>query len=111
MYDHKIYQVLSKEKKGEMKANGNVATTWDFVFRRVDGSECALHPSYSKNSITYREVSGPGGGQLRRIAPQVPKAGPGKSDGAGTFKRVTGQTGDALLKWETTSFNKCVRAA
>ena len=61
MYDHKIYQILSEEKKAEMKENGTVAPTWEFVFRRLDGSECALHPEYKRNAIAYREVRGPGG--------------------------------------------------
>jgi hypothetical protein len=105
MYDHKCYQIMSEEKKREMKANGTVETTWDFVFRRVDGSECALHPNYSNNLITYREVRGPGGEQLRTIAPLVPKAGPGKSDGRGTFQRMIRQTEGKRLKWESVSFN------
>ena len=112
MYDHKCYQLVSKEKKGEMKANGTVMTTWDFVFRRVDGSECALHPDYSKNIITYREVRGPGGQQLRTTAPLVPKAGPGESDGPGTFQRMIRQTEDKRLKWDIRSFgNRAVRHA
>ena len=111
MYDHKCYQIMTAEKKRELKAHDTYEKTWDFVFCRVDGSECALHPDLKKNSITYREVRGPDREQVRTIAPLVPKAGPGKSDGAGTFKRVTGPTGDALLKWETTSFRTCVRAA
>ena len=106
MYDHKCYQIVSEEKKAEMKAHGTVETTWDFVFGRVDGSECALHPDYSKNLITYREVRGPGGEQLRRTAPLVPKAGPGKSDGPGTFQRMIRQTEDKRLKWDVGSFVK-----
>ena len=105
MYDHKCYQIMSEQKKREMKANSTVETTWDFVFRRVDGSECALHPNYSNNLITYREVRGPGGEQLRTIAPLVPKAGPGKSDGRGTFQRMIRQTEDKRLKWDSGSFN------
>jgi len=109
MYDHKCYQIVSEEKKREMKANGTVETTWDFVFRRVDGSECALHPDYTRNLITYREVRGPGGEQLRTTAPLVPKAGPGKSDGPGTFQRMIRQTEDKRLQWDIRSFNKRVR--
>ena len=111
MYDHKCYQFVSEEEKGEMKANGTVATMWDFVFRRVDGSECALHPDYSKNLITYREVRGPGGEQLRTTAPLVPKAGPGKSDGHGTFQRMVRQTEQKRLKFDTESFVKPTRDA
>ena len=111
MYDHKIYQIVSEEKKLEMMANGTVATTWDFVFRRLDGSECALHPDRTKNLITYRDVRGPDGAQVRTIAPLVPKAGPGKSDGHGTFKRMTRQTADKSLKWDISTFDKRVRDA
>ena len=102
---------MSEEKKRETKANGTVETTWGFVFRRVDGSECALHPDHSKNLITRREVRGPGGEQLRTTAPLVPKAGPGKSDGHGTFKRMTRQTADKSLKWDISTFDKRVRDA
>ena len=105
MYDHKMYQVLSKEKKDEMKANGTVATTWDFVFCRVDGSECALHPNFKRNSITYREVCGPGGDPLRTTS-LVPRAGPGKSDGRGTFQCMIRQTEDKCLKWDINTFVK-----
>ena len=111
MYDHKIYQILSEEKKAEMKANGTVAPTWDFVFRRLDGSECALHPEYKRNAIAYREVRGPGGEPSRTTAPRPPKAGPGKTDGPGTFQHMIGQTADKHLKWEIASFNKRVRDA
>ena len=111
MYDHKIYQIVSEEKKLEMMANDTVATTWDFVFRRLDGSECALHPDRTKNLITYRDVCGPDGAQVRTIAPLVPKAGPGKSDGRGTFKRMTRQTADKSLKWDISTFDKRVRDA
>jgi hypothetical protein len=110
MYDHKIYQIMSEQKKREMKANSTVETTWDFVFRRVDGSECALHPDFSRNRITYREVRGPDEEErlawlFRRHDPQVPKAGPGKSDGPGTFQRMIRQTEDERLKWNSESFN------
>ena len=111
MYDHKMYQILSKEKKDEMKTNGTVETTWDFVLCRRDGSECALHPDFNKNSITYREVRGPGGEQLRTTAPLVPKAGPGKSDGPGTFQRMIRQTEQKRLKFDTESFVKPTRDA
>ena len=105
MYDHKSYQILSEEKKREMEANGTVVTTWDFVFRRVDGSECALHPSFRRNSITYREVCGPGGDPLRTTS-LVPRAGPGKSDGRGTFQCMIRQTEDKCLKWDINTFVK-----
>ena len=111
MYDHKIYQILSKEKKDEMKTNGTLETTWDFLLCRRDGSACALHPDFSKNSITYREVRGPGGEQLCTTAPLVPKAGPGKSDGHGTFQRMVRQTEQKRLKFDTESFVKPTRDA
>ena len=100
---------MSKEKKGEMKANGTVETTWDFVFRRVDGSECALHPDFTKNRITYREVRRADDEEglawlFRRQDPQVPNAGPGNSDGPGTFQRMTRQTKDRSLKWDSRTF-------
>jgi hypothetical protein len=117
MYDHKCYQIMSKEKKREMKANGTVATTWDFVFRRVDGSECALHPDFLKNRITYREVRRADDEEgldwlfrrqprQRRQDPQVPNAGPGNSDGPGTFQRMIRQTEDKVLQWDIGSFVK-----
>ena len=104
MYDHKIYQIIPNEKKRNLKANGEVETTWDFLFRRVDGSECTLHPDYKQNKIAYREVRAPGGERLRTTAPLVPKAGPGKSDGPGTFQFMIRQTADDTLKWDHTSF-------
>ena len=102
-------QVLSdlvKEKKDEMKANDAVETTLDFVLCRRYGSECALHPDFNKNSITYLEVRGPGGEQLRTTAPLVPKAGPGKSDGPGTFQSMIRQTEQKRLRFDTESFVK-----
>ena len=104
MYDHKSYQIMTAEKKRELKAHDTYEKTWDFVFCRVDGSECALHPDLKKNSITYREVRGPDREQVRTIAPLVPKAGPGKSDGPGTFQRMTRQTKDRSLKWDSRTF-------
>ena len=111
MYDHKSYQTMTAEKKRELKANATYEKTWEFVFCRVDGSECALHPSYTKNLVTYREVRGPRGEQLRTTAPLVPKAGPGKSDGPGTFQRMICQAEDKRLKWNSESFAKRVRDA
>ena len=70
----------------------------------VDGSECTLHPDYKQNKIAYREVRAPGGEQLRTTAPLVPKAGPGKSDGPGTFQAMIRQTADHTLKWDQRSF-------
>ena len=111
MCDHKSYQIMTAEKKRELKANGTYEKTWDFVFCRVDGSECALHPDLKRNSITYREVRGPDREEVRTIAPLVPKAGPGKSDGPGTFQRMIRQTEDKRLKWHSPSFAKRVRDA
>ena len=96
-----------EEKKREIEANGTVEATWDFVIRRVDGSECALHPDLKKNSITYREVRGPDREQVRTIAPLVPKAGPGKSDGPGTFRNMVRQTEDTSLRWDISTFARC----
>ena len=97
---------MTAEKKRELKAHDTYEKTWDFVFCRVDGSECALHPDLKKNSITYREVRGPDREQVRTIAPLVPKAGPGKSDGHGTFQRMVRQTEQKRLRFETESFVK-----
>ena len=111
MYDHKIYQILSNEKKDEMKTNGTRETTWDFVLCRRDGSECALHPDFSKNRITYGEVRRADDEEglawlFRRQDPQVPNAGPGNSDGPGTFQRMIRQTEDKSLQWDMGSFVK-----
>ena len=111
LYDHKCYQMMPEEKKREIEANGTVEATWDFVIRRVDGSECALHPDFSKNRITYGEVRRADDEEglawlFRRQDPQVPNAGPGNSDGPGTFQRMIRQTEDKSLQWDMGSFVK-----
>jgi len=106
IYAHAVYQNMSNEEKRAKSAKDEVEKMWDFVIVRADGSECALHPSFTKNHLGYRDVRGPGGVLMRTGPPQVPKAGPGKSDGHGTFKRMKKNAVDRTLKWDIGTFRR-----
>ena len=57
---------------------------WDVVMVRADGSECALHPSFTKSHLDYRDVRGPGG-VLMRTGPPGSEGRPGQVRRARNF--------------------------
>ena len=54
---------------------------WDFVVTRLDGTRVRFHPSLTNSRIGISDFAAP----FERDGPQ---AGPGKSDGRGTFRRM-----------------------
>ena len=54
---------------------------WDFVVTRVDGSRIRFHPQLKNKKIGMSDLRTP----MERDGPM---AGPGKSDGKGTFRRM-----------------------
>ncbi len=64
--------------------------TWDFVLRREDGSAIRLHPQWS----TLKVLTFLAEGHAEPVEP--PKAGLGKSDGRGTYKKYKDMAQSAL---------------
>jgi hypothetical protein len=60
---------------------------------RSDGQLIALHPSYSNNKVECKYG-------LPGTDDQVPAAGPGGSDGQGTYKHFKSKYVDTILKFD-----------
>ena len=98
LYDHKMYQHIDQKAKQKMRDEGEFFTIWDFVVYRTDGSAIALHPQNKSIEIHYRQVLAPGGNDIRAAQElSCPRAGPGNSDGKGTFKRHKQQPYDGKV--------------
>ena len=67
---------------------------WDFVIVREDWTEVRLHPTYSTTKFKAREQP-----PSYQDAP-IPKAGLGRSDGKGTFKKHTTHPNQVDLKFD-----------
>ena len=56
---------------------------WDFVAGMADGSEWRLHPRFQRGKVDIAKWDG------GAFDSPIPAAGPGNSDGPGTYKRIT----------------------
>ena len=88
IYDHKFTTALgSKNKKGE------IVRTWDFVLYRDDGIQFWMHPEWTKTRFQCKVG-------MKPRDHTVPKAGPGGSDGPGTYKHFTQKDVDFYLQFD-----------
>ena len=104
VYDHQMCQHKTRAELRSMTERGETEKVWDFVIVRIDGSEIAIHPSFKKNEISYREVKKPNASLCRTGPPVVPKRGQGQSDGHGTFKTMKRNMHDFKLKFNVETF-------
>ena len=77
-YDHKSHHRL--KVAGVSPELQSRLPTWDFVLHRADGTSIRLHPSWKGTHV--ESYDGPG--HLEPVP--LPKAGPGASEGRGTYK-------------------------
>ena len=59
---------------------------WDFFVTRTDATIVRFHTNYNDNKVQVAKVGGP---QAIHELPKPPTKGKGKSDGRGTYKRLT----------------------
>ena len=81
-YDHHM-AVAAKECMWENACTEIV----DFSITRTDGSVVLVHPRWKKKGTKLSVIELPPGGMPIAI---MPEHGPGRSDGPGTYRRVTG---------------------
>ena len=90
-YDHKRHHAL--QQLGTHPKGGPKLPIWDFVVRRADDTQVYLHPEYSTTKFKAIELV-----PLEELAEhEPPRAGLGRSDGPGTFKKKSTVVGHTEL--------------
>jgi hypothetical protein len=76
-YDHKRHHAAAVA--GRPFDDGVKAPIWDFVVRRDDGVAVRFHPQLTSKKVEIASIA-------HAPLQEFPKAGPGKSDGPGTYR-------------------------
>ena len=78
---------------------------WDFVLHREDGTSIRLHPERKGPKVGTLD----GRGHMELVP--LPKAGPGGTNGRGTFKTYKQGSNQHTLYFDMSKFNKQCRQA
>ena len=89
-YDHKTAHRNVKTSKPQPPQ----LRVWDFVVWRADGSGIRLHPQWKTTHIDTFQVEG------HTFQVQMPRRGPGTSDGRGTFKKYKDIGNQASIRFD-----------
>ena len=92
-YCHKRAVAAKKGAIPENVPKREKPLVWDFVLTRSDGMLIGLHPSYGNNKVECKFG-------LPGTDDQVPAAGPGGSDGRGTYRHFIYKYVDTILKFD-----------
>ena len=84
-YDHLVHNALGKRDK--------LHTEWNFILERDNGSCVVLHPRWNNTKVDCKW-------SLPEMDHEVPRAGRGKSDGKGTFKKFKDKQWDEKLRFD-----------
>ena len=95
VYDHTRHCAMPWRKRDDMKV-------WDFVLECGDGTLVFLHPNFGNTKFGARR------GEPERDN-QLPRGGPGGSDGPGTFTRITQKQAERILKFDCSKYSRYSR--
>ena len=95
VYDHTRHCAMPWRKRDDMKV-------WDFVLECGDGTLVFLHPNFGNTKFGARR------GEPERDN-QLPRGGPGGSDGPGTFTRITQKQVERVLKFDCSKYSRYSR--
>ena len=88
VYDHKRHAALKKTRTPPRE----MLRVWNFVLQCDNGRRVCLHPNYANNTVEcHREVA---------FDYAMPRSGPGRSDGPGTFRMYKEKHVDMCLKFD-----------
>ena len=92
-YCHKMHHQMEAAKQPVWDKRNKKQPVWDFVLTRDDGSGIRLHPQWSTTKVETYAVEGGEG-------LQPPRAGLGKSDGRGTYKKFKEAGSHKMLRFD-----------
>jgi hypothetical protein len=84
-YDHKRHYACA-DKKVMLKV-------WDFILIRDDGTQVCVHPNYSDTQFSCKYG-------VPETDHEVPRTGPGGTNGPGTYKHFKNKQVDATLRFD-----------
>ena len=96
-YCHKEHNRLTKA--GVKPASQTLRRIWDFVLHREDGTSIRLHPDWKGTKVGTFD----GCGHMEPVP--LPKAGPGGTDGRGTFKYYKQGSNKHTLRFDMSKFD------
>ena len=101
-YDHKRWNAA---RMLGLPYDGDASVpVWDFGVTRSDGTTVRFHTNLNNNKV---EVAMVDGASANLVLPQPPRAGKGRSDGPGTYKRQTRGNYDESVRSSQTHHSGC----
>ena len=101
-YDHKRWNAA---RMLGLPYDGDASVpVWDFFVTRSDGTTVRFHTNLNNNKV---EVAMVDGASANLVLPQPPRAGKGRSDGPGTYKRQTRGNYDESVRSSQTHHSGC----